>query len=209
MFDSLVDLLTHSEWAYLVVFAVAAIDAVFPAVPSEATLITAAALAASGRLNLAAVFLAGAGGALVGDNAAYALGRLSAGWVRRFVRRPRALAALRWAAGELATRGGTIVIVSRFVPGGRTATMIAAGVTGFRWRTFVFLDLAAALFWAAYGCGLGVLGGVAFADRPLYAVGVALCLALVLALALEGGRRLRKTRNRARRSPDVREGGGA
>jgi len=195
VFDSLVDLLTHSEWAYVVVFAVAAVDAVFPAVPSEATVITAAALAASGRLSLAAVFLAGAGGALVGDNGAYALGRLSAPTVLR--------AAIRWAEGELFARGGTIVLVSRFIPGGRTGTMLAAGVTGFRWRRFVLLDLVAAVFWAAYGTGLGALGGVAFAHKPLYAVGFALCLALVLAAALEGGRRLRKMRKERRRSPDA------
>ena len=209
MFDSLVDLLTHSDWAYLVVFGVAAIDAVFPAVPSEATVITAAALASSGRLSLAAVFVAGASGAFVGDNGAYALGRLSARSVRRLARRPRARAAMRWAEGELATRGGTIVIVSRFVPGGRTGTMLAAGVTGFRWRRFVCFDLVATAFWAAYGTGLGALGGVAFAHRPVYAVGLALCLALVLALALEGGRRLRKTRNRRGRSPDARQRSGA
>ncbi|HKI91536.1 MAG TPA: VTT domain-containing protein [Gaiellaceae bacterium] len=203
MFDSLVDLLTHSEWAYVVVFAVAAIDAVFPAVPSEATVITAAALAASGRLSLAAVFVAGAGGALVGDNGAYALGRLSASWVRRLARWERAQAGMHWAEGELASRGGTIVLVSRFIPGGRTGTMLAAGVTGFRWRRFVLLDLVAAVFWAAYGTGLGALGGVAFAHRPLYAVGLALCLALCLAAALEGGRRLRKTRKGRGRSPDA------
>lgn len=203
MFDSLVDLLTHSEWAYVVVFAVAAVDAVFPAVPSEATVITAAALAASGRLSLAAVFLAGAGGALVGDNGAYALGRLSAPTVHRLTRRGRLRAAIRWAEGELFARGGTIVLVSRFIPGGRTGTMLAAGVTGFRWRRFVLLDLVAAVFWAAYGTGLGALGGVAFAHKPLYAVGFALCLALVLAAALEGGRRLRKMRKERRRSPDA------
>jgi membrane-associated protein len=203
MFQQLIDVATHSDWAYLLVFAIAALDAVFPVVPSEATLITAAALAASGRLDLAAVFVAGAGGAALGDNGAYLIGRVSAGGVRRIMRSPRAQAAMRWAERELRARGATIVIASRFVPGGRTATMLTAGVTGLRWRRFVLLDLVAALLWAAYGSALGLLGGVAFAHRPLYAVGVALSLAAALVVALEGGRRLvRRRTRRTRGTPD-------
>jgi membrane-associated protein len=195
MFQQALDVATHSDWAYLIVFAVAAIDAVFPAVPGETTLITAAALAASGRLSIAAVFVAGALGAAVGDNTAYLIGRVSSRGVQRLTHRSRLHAAMQWAERELRARGATLVIVSRFIPGGRTATMLAAGVTRMPWRRFVLFDLAAAVIWSAYGTVLGVVGGVAFTDRPLLAVVVALSLAGVLTIAIEGVRRLRARRS--------------
>lgn len=190
MFDDLVGIVTESSWAYALVFALALLDAVLPIVPSEAVVVGAAALAVSGRLSLVGVYLSAVAGAAVGDNAAYALGRLSTGAVHRVARRPRAGAALDWAAAMLRTRGPTIVVVSRFVPGGRTATMLTAGATRLAWPRFAALDGAAAVIWAGYGVALGALGGVAFADRPFVAVGVTLALAACLAVALEALRRL-------------------
>jgi len=60
MFDSLVDLASSSAWTYALVFAMAALDVLAPIVPSESLLVAAAALSASGRLNVAVVALAGA-----------------------------------------------------------------------------------------------------------------------------------------------------
>jgi membrane protein DedA with SNARE-associated domain len=189
MFDSLVDLVASSDWPYAIVFAAAALDAVFPLVPSEATLVTAGALAASGRFSLAGVFLAGACGAFAGDNVGYAAGRLSARAVRHLPNSPRVEHRLRWAEGGLSRRAGTLIVVSRFVPGGRTVTMLAAGATSLRWLRFARLDALAGMLWAAYAVGLGVIGGMAFQDDPLYAVVLALGLAAALAILFEGGRR--------------------
>jgi len=197
MFNSLVDLVAHSHWAYALVLGVAALDAIFPAVPSEATVITAAAVATSGRLSLVLVFLSAAAGAFIGDNIGYAIGRLSSGTVRRLARAPRAKRAMEWAERGLADRGATIVVASRFVPGGRTGTMLAAGVTHFSWPRFVVLDLVAAICWSGYACGIGAIGGIAFANRPLAAIALALGLAAVLAGGIEGARRgLRRLRGR-------------
>src|SRR3712207_9306222 len=74
MLDSL-EALTGSPWAYALILAVAAIDVLFPVVPSEATVITAGVFAAVGELSLAAVIAAGAAGALPGRPAAAAGGR--------------------------------------------------------------------------------------------------------------------------------------
>ncbi len=194
MFDSLVELVASSDWPYLIVFAVAALDAVFPLVPSEATVVTAAALAASGRLSLGAVVGAAAAGALVGDNAAYLIGRLSGRPLRRLARSEGARARLRWAEAQLTARGRTVIVVSRFVPGGRTATMLAAGVVRYGWRGFVAADLTAAALWAGYGAALGYAGGLTFRRQPLYGVAVALGLALALGIVLEGVRRIRGKR---------------
>ncbi len=178
-----------SDWPYVVIFAVAALDAVFPLVPSEATVITAGALAASGRLSVATVLLAAAAGAFAGDNLGYAGGRLSARAARRLPGSARAARRLRWAQRSLARRTATVIVVSRFVPGGRTATMLTAGATRLRWWRFARLDAAAAALWASYAVALGVVGGMAFRDEPLYAVVLALGLAAVLAILVEAGRR--------------------
>ena len=198
MFNSVVDLVATSDWPYVVVLAVAALDAVFPLVPSEATVITAGAIAASGRLSLIGVLAVAAAGAFIGDNVGYAVGRLSAPGVRRLSRSPAGQRRLLWAEDGLARRGATVIVVSRFIPGGRTATMLAAGVTHFRWQRFACLDAIAVVLWASYAAMLGFVGGVAFRDTPLYAVALALGLAVGLTIVFEGGRRFRRGRSRSR-----------
>jgi len=191
MFDSLVDLAAGSAWTYALVFAMAALDVLAPIVPSESLLVAAAALSASGRLNVAVVALAGATGALLGDNIAFLCGRLLDARIHRWLdASPRRRKRLRWAEHQLDRRGGTIIVGSRFIPGGRTATMLAAGMLEMPWRRFVFFDLVAAVIWALYGTGIGYFGGAAFDDQPLTGVAVALALAFVAGLAVELGRRM-------------------
>jgi len=187
VFESLIDLITGSTWVYPLILGIAALDAIFPLVPSEATVVAAAALAAAGDLVFVLVLLAGAGGALLGDNVAYLIGRAGEGRLRR---------ASRWRArvaraeAMLRDRSATIIVASRFIPGGRTATMISAGLVGLRWRRFAAYDLAACVLWAVYASAIGLVGGKAFADEPLHALLLAFGLAAALAVLIEGGRRL-------------------
>jgi len=191
VFESIVDAVTASAWVYPLIVGVAALDAVFPLVPSETTLIAAAALAGAGELVLALVLASGAGGAVVGDNLAYLLGRAGQGTVlRRLLRYARWRRRLARAEAEFRRRGGTLVVVSRFVPGGRTATMLSAGVVGLPWRRFVAYDLVAGLLWAALATTLGWAGGRAVADRPGKALLLALGVAAGLTIVLEAARRL-------------------
>ena len=67
-----------SGWAYGIVFLFAVLDALVPVVPSEASVITAGVVAAAGGLYLPLIIAAAAGGAFLGDNAAYLIGRRSA-----------------------------------------------------------------------------------------------------------------------------------
>jgi membrane-associated protein len=191
VFESLVDLASGSSWTYAVVLAFAALDAVAPIVPSETLVVAAAALAGSGRLNLALVLLAAAAGAFAGDNSAYLIGRLASRRIMRWASRsPKRAQRLATAERQLDQRGGTIIVVSRFVPGGRTATMVAAGAVGMAWRRFAPLDLAAASIWSLYAGLIGFFGGTAFEDEPLVGVALALGLAALLGLLIEAGRRL-------------------
>jgi membrane protein DedA with SNARE-associated domain len=190
VFESLVEVVTASGWVYPLILGVAALDAVFPLVPSEATVIAAAALAGAGDLFLPLVLVAGAAGAVLGDNVAYLIGRARKGRVS--VRVPGSSkwrARVARATTTLRERSATIIVVSRFVPGGRTATMLSAGIVGLSWRRFAAYDFAAGILWAAYASLIGLVGGKAFADKPLYALLLALGIALALTVLIEGGRR--------------------
>ena len=198
MFESLVEVVTASGWVYPLILGIAALDAVFPLVPSEATVISAAALAGTGELVLLLVLTAGAAGAVIGDNVAYLIGRAGQGRVSgRIPGSSRWRGRVAHARTMLRERSATIIVVSRFIPGGRTATMLSAGLVGLPWRRFIVYDLAAGVLWAAYATLIGLAGGKAFADEPLYALLLAFGLAGLLALLIEGGRR---TVRRYRRS---------
>src|SRR5581483_2892830 len=190
MFESIVDVVTASDWVYALILLIAALDAVFPVVPSEATVIAAASLAAGGELVLGFVLVAGATGAVIGDNVAYLGGRAGQGFLRR-----RLLSTPRWrqrttvAERQLRERGGTIIAVSRFIPGGRTATMLTAGIVGLGWRRFAFYDVLAGLLWATYASVIGWIGGRAFTEHTAYALFLAFGIAAALTLVIEGGRR--------------------
>ncbi|HEX3330809.1 MAG TPA: DedA family protein [Gaiellales bacterium] len=191
MFESLVDLASGSAWTYVLVFGLATLDVLAPILPSESVMVAAAALAASGRLNVVVVGIAAAAGAVLGDNIAFLCGRLLDTRMRRWLEAtPRRRERLDWAEHQLDRRGGTIIIGSRFIPGGRTVTMIAAGLLEMPWRRFVMFDIPAAVIWAFYGTAIGYFGGTAFEDEPIVGVGIALALALVAGAAIEVGRRL-------------------
>jgi membrane-associated protein len=191
VFESLVDLASGSAWTYALVFALATLDVLAPILPSESLVVAAAALSASGRLNVVMVAVAAAAGAFLGDNLAFLCGRMLDTRMRRWLEAtPRRRERLRWVEQQLDRRGGTIIVGSRFVPGGRTATMLGAGLLEMPWRRFVAFDLAAAIIWAFYGTAIGYFGGTAFEDEPVVGVGLALALALVAGAAIEAGRRL-------------------
>lgn len=68
-------LVSASPATYAIVFAIVAIDALLPFVQAEATVITAAVLAAQGHLLVWLIVAVAAFGGIVGDNASYLLGR--------------------------------------------------------------------------------------------------------------------------------------
>lgn len=190
MFNSLVDFVFASSWTLPLIFAIAALDAFFPVVPSEATVITAGVFAATGELSLPLVVLAGALGAVVGDNVSYWAGRkLGRPVTKRLFRGRKARERLEWAEGKLDERGGYLVVVSRFVPGGRTAVTFSAGLVKFSWLRFLGFDVLAGILWASYAAALGYFGGRTFEDEPWKGLLVAFALAGTLTLAVEGYRR--------------------
>jgi membrane protein DedA with SNARE-associated domain len=192
VFNSLVDAISGSGWTYAVIFAIALGDVLFPLLPSETVVITAGVLAASGRLSLPLVIVCAAAGACSGDNLAYLIGRLLKVFVRERLFGGKKRRHLDRAERSLRERGGSLIIVARFIPGGRSAVTFAAGVLRYRWRRFLSFDIAAGIFWACYASLIGYFGGKAFEDHPGRGIIAALVIALVFAGLFEGVRWLRR-----------------
>ncbi len=193
MFESLTEHVSGSPWTYAFLFAVAALDVVFPLVPSETSVILAGVLAATGDLMLAGVIACAAAGAILGDNTAYGIGR-TAGHriVERFFKGERRKR-IDWAERQIQERGGYLIVVGRFIPGGRTAVTLSCGLLEMRWRRFIAFDVLAGVLWASYGALLGYWGGRTFEKNPLYGFLVAFAVALAITGAVEVYRRLRPT----------------
>ena len=195
-FDQIADWVSGSSWSYFVIFIVAVIDAFFPLVPSETVLVIGGTFAASGDLSLLLVILAGAAGAVLGDNISFGIGTwVGEHTVKRWFRSEKAHRRLEWAERTLDQRGAYIIIAARFIPGGRTAVTFSAGyVHSLRWRRFIVYDVVAGLIWGTYGALLGYFGGKTFENHPLLGVLLALGIALTAGFLVETVRHVRARR---------------
>jgi membrane-associated protein len=198
VFESIVDAVSGSDWSYLVVFTIAMLDAFFPIVPSEATAIAAGVVASTGGLSVEIVILAAALGAIAGDNISFALGHfLGARVERRFFKGEKSQKRLQWARKTLDERGGYLIVVARFIPGGRTVTTFTAGfVETFPWRRFIVYDAIAGAIWGSYTVLLGYFGGKSFEEEPWKGLLLAFGIALAVTAVVEVARHLRRRRAR-------------
>lgn len=194
MFESLVDAVSGSDWSYLVVFVVAMLDAFFPVVPSEATAIAAGVVAGTGGLRVELVILCAALGAFAGDNISYAGGHfLGERLTNRFFASEKSKKRLDWADRMLRERGWYLIIVARFIPGGRTVTTFTAGFTSaVSWRRFLLFDAIAAAIWGSYTALLGYFGGRTFEEEPWKGLLLAFAIALAVTGVVEAVRYLRR-----------------
>ena len=192
MFHSIVNAISGSAWSYAIIFGVATLDGFFPIVPSETTVIAAGVLAADGKLNILLVILAAAAGAVAGDNVSFWVGKtlgeriaekLFAGSRRKHLDRAHQM---------IEERGGYILLIARFIPGGRTAATFACGTLDWEWIRFIRYDIAAGIVWGSYAGLLGYFGGKTFKDSPFKGFIVAFAIALAITGGVELIRWIRK-----------------
>ena len=159
-----------------------------PVLPSETIVIAAAVLAAQGHLSIELVVIAAGIGALTGDNTAYAVGRSGLRRLAdRVMRSEKNRRRMEWGQKQLQRHGGWIIVIARFIPGGRTATTYGAGALGMPWKSrFLPADGLAAALWALYSSALGYFGGSAFKNNlwlpMLIAAGAGILLGAVAEL---------------------------
>jgi membrane-associated protein len=150
--DQLIAFVSAHAWlAYLTVFLAALLEAVpvFGSVVPGSTLIFAiSGLVAEGRLDLVAVLGVAMAGALIGDNAAFAVGhvqqrRILAAWP--LSRYPGIVAQSETFFHRF---GSLAVFFARFVPPVRAFVPITAGALGMSPRKFVLINVPAVVLWA-------------------------------------------------------------
>ncbi len=186
-------------WFLAVIFGVAYLDSVVPVVPSETTVIIGGVAVATGEAGypLYAVIIAGAVGAFLGDNTAYAIGRrFSERFERRAERKPKFAMRLRWASDQIRQRGGLLLITARFIPGGRTALTLSSGITKQPKFWFVRWVALAVVIWATYAAGLAYIIGTPLKDNHTAAFWVAFGTALSINVFIELFRHFRLKRHK-------------
>jgi membrane-associated protein len=194
--NGLFSLQVSSVLSYALAVALPLLDAIIPVLPSE-TVIIALGVATAGSTDprLALLVACAAAGAFLGDNLCYILGRRFGPRVEgRFFRGEKGARRLAWAERSLGRFGMQLIIVCRFIPGGRTAVTLCCGITGYPRRRFVIATAVAAVIWACYAFFLGRIGGRAFEGRPWAGFAVAFGITLVLSGLVEAIRRIRAWR---------------
>ena len=164
-------------WVLVLVLACCVIDGFFPPVPSESVVVGLAAVAATA--------LVAAAGAFSGDNIAYLLGRRVGTTRWSWMRGPRMQAAFRWAGRELRKRPASLILVARFVPIGRVAVNLTAGVTHYPHLRFVGLTVLSASLWAGYSVAIGLFFGQWFEDNHLLGAAIAIVCAVALGIVVD------------------------
>jgi membrane protein DedA with SNARE-associated domain len=138
------------SYGYLGVAATVALETLGLPLPGETLLIAAAVLSGRHMLDPAVVAVSAWTGALLGDNAAYLIGRYGGmRLLRRFGGR-LGLSSKRLAAGQRIHRryGAMIVVGARFIPIIRQLNGLLAGSLAMQWWRFVLFDAIGTGLWA-------------------------------------------------------------
>ncbi|MET8327584.1 VTT domain-containing protein [Streptomyces sp. NPDC005181] len=168
--------LTGSPWIYAVVALSVLLDVFLPVLPSGVLVITAATAAAAGTTSVAgaagsagevpqvpsllALILSTATASVLGDLVAYRLAWRGGDRLDRAIARSRRLTTAQERLGAALSRGGgTLVVIARFAPAGRSVVSLGAGAAHREVKEFLPWSALAGVAWAGYSVGLGYFGG--------------------------------------------------
>ncbi|MGZ5079710.1 MAG: DedA family protein [Usitatibacter sp.] len=156
----------YGIWVYGILFAIIFSETGFvvtPFLPGDSLLFVAGAVAATGGLNVHALFVVLAIAAILGNTVNYAIGR----WMGQYFFKD---GASRWlnpghlekAHAFYERHGGKAVVISRFLPIVRTYVPFVAGMAAMKPRVFTMYNVAGALLW----CGALTYAGFFFGNIP-------------------------------------------
>ena len=178
---------TYGTWVYLILFLIIYCETglvVTPFLPGDSLLFVAGTLAASGALDVHAVFLLLVLAAFSGDNTNY--------WIGRFVgprvfsrERSRLLnpAHLKRTQRFYDKHGGKTVILARFLPIIRTFAPFVAGIGRMIYTKFMFYSFSGSIFWI----GFFVYGGYYFGNLPVVKNNLTLFILGIIVLSILPG----------------------
>jgi membrane protein DedA with SNARE-associated domain len=150
-----------TSYGYWVVFFGVMLENAGLPVPGETILLAAGFFAAGGHFDLPLVMLIAGSGAVLGDNAGFAIGRH---YGRNFFTRfgkylfitPHRLSLI---DDFFHRHGNKTILIARFITGLRVFAAIFAGASKMPWRTFFVYNVAGAILWSITISTLGYLFG--------------------------------------------------
>jgi membrane protein DedA with SNARE-associated domain len=158
--------LVDSPWILAFVTLSVLLDVFLPVLPSGVLLISAATASTTGPngtrgvVEIIELLLCATAASCLGDLAAYCLAWRGSDWLDRRMSRSRRISAAQRRLGQaVANGGGTLVLIARFAPAGRSVVSLSAGTAHRRLIEFLPWSALAGLLWAAYSVGLGYADG--------------------------------------------------
>ena len=200
----------NGTWAYVIVGLLAFSEAAFMVgffFPGETAVVVGGVLAGLGRVNLGVMIVVVVLSAIIGDSVGYEVGKHAGPWLLRrrpptFRRGERRMlqdtTAVKYTLGLLERYGGPAVFLGRFIAFARVVVPGLAGMSGLRYRTFLFWNVLGGLCWGIGYTVLGYVVGVSFA-HVLSQIGLwslAVVAVVVTGVAVVEVRRRRRERRR-------------
>jgi membrane protein DedA with SNARE-associated domain len=183
--DALIGLIPiYGPW---IVFGIVALESAGVPLPGETILVAAALLAATtGQINIVAVVLAAAAGAIIGDGAGYMVGRrVGLPCLRRYGRYIR-LDEDRLLIGRylFLRHGNAVVFFGRFIAVLRMFAALLAGANGMPAARFFFFNVTGGISWAClFGFGAYAAGAEIYKISGVLSV-ISFCVFIAAACAL-------------------------
>ncbi len=184
------------SYGYGVLFVLVAVESLGIPLPGETALVTAAAFAANGHLDIGWVFGIGALAAILGDNSGYWLGRTGGlQLVERYGHHvglnESKLAMVR---SFYERHGSKTVLIGRFIAILRSWAAILAGVMRMSYPRFIAFNAAGCILWASVFSTLGYLFGknLPLVEKYIREVGIAVAIIVVIAAVIFVVRRRRR-----------------
>lgn len=148
-------------YGYWVVFFGVMLENAGLPVPGETILLVAGYFASQGHFHIGLVMLIAATGAVLGDNAGFAIGHhYGRGLLQRYGKyvllTPKRIEHI---DNYFKGHGNKTIFVARFITGLRVFAAIFAGASKMRWRVFLFYNVAGAIVWSILITTLGYLFG--------------------------------------------------
>jgi membrane-associated protein len=196
----------YGGWTYAILFLIVFCETglvVTPFLPGDSLLFAAGALAATGALNVHAVFVLLIVAAITGDAVNYAIGRRIGPAIFRKETRFIKHAHLERTRQFYEKHGGKTIVLARFLPIIRTFAPFVAGVAQMRYPNFASYNIVGGLLWVA----LFLYGGFFFGNLPFVKenfslVILAIIIISVVPVVLEWYR-ARQARTRAARAGNL------